>query len=250
MKSIENNNYDSYSSIYYLTLKQFTRENKSSISDLFSDEYLNYLKDYKNWLKPEEINNPLFMNYEVEMPFEIEQEKAKNYISNALLAYNDKNRKKNKNIEAIPEEESKNCNDFDVNLNYPLSTKNNNNSVNKRVFNNEIEKYKKEEEEKLNMTMEERNKEPKNKSIKSKNNKNYKTEKKINLNCPNLSNINSSIVSNINKNKGYNKKLGGNGIGEANSSAKKIQNTSLYSNIYSTIKTPFKKQKIRKCQPK
>jgi 5'-AMP-activated protein kinase catalytic alpha subunit len=246
MKSIENNNYDSYSSIYYLTLKQFIRENKSSISDLFSDEYLNYLKDYKNWLKPEEINNPLFMNYEVEMPFEVEQEKAKNYISNALLAYNDKNRKKNKNIEAIPEEESKNCNDFDVNLNYPLSTKNNNNSVNKRVFNNEIEKYKKEEEEKLNMTMEERSKEQKNKSTKGKNNKNYKTEKKLNLNSPNLSNINSSIVANMNKNKGFNKKQGGGGVAEVNSSAKKIQNTSLYSNIYSNIKTTFKKQKIRK----
>jgi len=244
-KSIENNNYDSYSSIYYLTLKQFTRENKSSISDLFSDEYLNYLKDYKNWLKPEEINNPLFMNYEVEMPFEIEQEKAKNYISNALLAYNDKNKKKNKNIEAIPEEESKNCNDIDVNLNYPLSTKNNNNSVNKRVFNNEIEKYKKEEEEKLNKSMEERSKEQKNKSTKNKNN-NYKTEKKLNLNSPNLSNINSSIVSNMNKNKGFNKKQGGGGGGEVNSSAKKIQNTSLYSNIYSTIKTPLKKPKIRK----
>ena len=246
MKSIENNNYDSYSSIYYLTLKQFTRENKSSISDLFSDEYLNYLKNYKNWLKPEEINNPLFINYEVEMPFEIEQEKAKNYISNALLAYNDKNKKNKKRIEAIPEEVSKNCNDIDVNLNYPLSTKNTNNSINKRVFNNEIEKYKKEEEEKLNLTMEEKNKESKNKSTKNKNNKNYKTEKKLNLNSPNLSNINSSIVPNINKNKGFNKKQSGVGGGEVNSSAKKIQNSSLYSNIYSTVKTPIKKQKIRK----
>lgn len=41
------------------------------------------------------------------MPFEIEQEKAKNYISNALLAYNDKNNR-NKNIDTIPEEETKN----------------------------------------------------------------------------------------------------------------------------------------------
>ena len=73
LKSFENYSYDANSSIYYLTLKQFTRENKASISDLFSNKYLNYLKNYKNWLKPEEINNPLFMNYEVEMPFEIEQ---------------------------------------------------------------------------------------------------------------------------------------------------------------------------------
>ena len=62
-------------------LKQYKKNGISSVSDLYSEDYLNYLKDYKNWLKPEEINNPLFMNYEVEMPFEIEQEKAKNYIS-------------------------------------------------------------------------------------------------------------------------------------------------------------------------
>ena len=246
LKSIENYSYDSNCSIYYLTLKQFTRENKSSISDLFSEKYLKYLKDYKNWLKPEEINNPLFMNYEVEMPFEIEQEKAKNYISNALLAYNDKNYKNKiiKNIEAIPEEETKNNNksldalishtNNEIDLNHPLSTKNKKITINKRVFNNEIEKYKKEEDIKLNLSIN-RSKEDKIKN--NINNDNYKTEKKNNVINPN---INSSIIANMNNNKKSGKKIR-TGLG-INSSAKKINNN----NLYSKIKTPNKKNKIRK----
>ena len=251
LKSIENYSYDSNCSIYYLTLKQFTRENKSSISDLFSEKYLKYLKNYKNWIKPEEINNPLFMNYEVEMPFEIEQEKAKNYITNALLAYNEKNYKnKNiniKNIDSIPEEETKNNNkSFDasisiannnqINLNYPMSTKNKKININKRVFNNEIEKFKKEDEPQLNLTMI-KSKEEKLNNIK--NNNNYKTEKKININNQNL----NSIVANINKNRKLGKKIGTKL--ENNSSAKKINNNN-NNNLYSKIKTPDKKTKIRK----
>ena len=245
LKSLENYNYDSNCSIYYLTLKQFTRENKYSISDLFSNEYLKYLKNYKNWIKPEEINNPLFMNYEVEMPFEIEQEKAKNYITNALLAYNDKNNRNKsiKNIEAIPEEEAKNNKSFDISinntinnkdkddeidLNHPLSTKNKKININKRVFNNEINKFKKEENGKLNLTVA-NNKDEKNKKN-SKNNNKSKTDKKTNSN--NSGNI-------INKNKKLVKKAFG--IGN-NSSAKKITKN----NLYSKIKTPNKKNKIRK----
>ena len=243
LKSLENYSYDSNCSIYYLTLKKFTRENKSSISDLFSSEYLKYLKNYQNWLKPEEINNPLFLNYEVEMPFEIEQEKAKNYISNALLAYNDKNNKnKNlKNIETIPEEEAKNNKSFDISniqntnndidLNQSINSKNKKINSNKRVFNNQIEKYKKEEEEKLNLTVTQ-NKDDKNKNNVKNNNNNSKTERKNN----NLS-INSSIIANMNKNKKYGKKSLETGI---NSSAKKLNN------LYSKIKTPNKKVKIRK----
>ena len=91
-KSICNYNYDENCSIYYLTLKQMVRKKKESISDLFSNEYIKYLRNYKNWIKTEEINNPLFINYQAEMPFEIEQEKAKKYINNELLIYNNTNK--------------------------------------------------------------------------------------------------------------------------------------------------------------
>ena len=246
MKSIENYSYDSNSSIYYLTLKQFTRENKPSISDLFSDKYLKYLKSYDNWLKPEEINNPLFMNYEVEMPFEIEQEKAKNYISNALLAYNDKannNKKNNKNIEDIPEEETKINNILDISndevnnkldLNRPLSIKDKKNSINKRVFNNEIEKFKKDEDDKLNLTTIQRKDSKRRIDTKNKKNNNYTTEKKNNIINQNM---NTLININANKHPKPTKKSSDN-----NTSAKKINNNL----FYSKMKTPNKKTKIRK----
>ena len=239
LKSLENYSYDANSSIYYLTLKQFTRENKASISDLFSNKYLNYLKNYENWLKPEEINNPLFMNYEVEMPFEIEQEKAKNYLSNALLAYNDKSNK-NRNIksfESIPEEETKNNKSFEITINnnagnyieteHPLSTQNKKTNMNKRVFHNEIEKFKKEDEKVFLFNTQNKN---------DKNKNRIKTEKKS---VGNNKSINASIVVNTNKKK-FGKKSSGK-TDNCNTSAKKVNNL-----FYSKIKTPIKKYKIRK----
>ena len=246
MKSIENYNYDENCSIYYLTLKQFTRENKASISDLFSDKYLKYLQNYKNWLKPEEINNPLFMNYEVEMPFEIEQEKAKNYISNALLAYNDKanNKKYNKGFEDIPEEKTKISKIFDnsndeinneSDLNQPLSARSKKSNINKRIFNNEIEKFKNDENEKLNLTIIQNKESKKRQNIQKKNKNIYTTEKKNNINNQNM---NTLIASNINRPKKFQKKSK-----DINSSAKKINNNSLF---FPKMKTPNKKTKIRK----
>ena len=65
IKSVQNNNYDSLMGIYLLALKQSIREGKESISDLFSEEYLNYINDYKNWIDTSKINNPLFNEYNV-----------------------------------------------------------------------------------------------------------------------------------------------------------------------------------------
>ena len=64
-KSVMNNRYDSLMAIYLLTLKQSIREGEESISDLFSEEYLSYINDYKNWIDPSKINNPLFYEYNV-----------------------------------------------------------------------------------------------------------------------------------------------------------------------------------------
>ena len=66
-ESVINYNYDSFSAVYYLILKQFKKDGINSISDLFSEDYLNYLKDYKNWINPSKINDPLFKDYEVEL---------------------------------------------------------------------------------------------------------------------------------------------------------------------------------------
>ena len=135
-KSLQNYKYDSFCSIYYLILQKFIREKKQSISDLFSDEYINYLKDYKHWIKPQKINDPLFLNYEVEIPLE---EKLRPINSIESLT---------KNIciiEPISEEESKfnKSNDISTNkekidkivVNHKKIKKN---SIKNKIFNNEV----------------------------------------------------------------------------------------------------------------
>ena len=154
-KSIVNYIYDENCSIYYLTLKQLIREKKASISDLFSDEYVKYLKDYKNWIKIDEINNPLFINYQAQMPFEIEQEKAKNYISNALMEYNNK-----------------------VNINYPLSDENRKENI--RIFKNEIKpiiEKEKQNSQKIIKNSDEKDKKDKNIKVKKNSVKNILTSR-------------------------------------------------------------------------
>ena len=109
-ESISNYIFDSNSSLYYLTLKQLIRDKKKSVSDLISDEYVKYLKNNKNWIKVDEISNPLFINYQAEMPFEIEQEKAKKYISDALMNYDIKNSNNFSIFEKHKEDKDKNKN--------------------------------------------------------------------------------------------------------------------------------------------
>ena len=125
--SILNNNFDENCSIYYLTLKQIIREKKSSISDLFSEEYIEYLKDYKNWINVDEITNPLFINYHAEIPIEINKEKTKNNVLKSLIEKNINN----DNSDVIKKK------------NYSLSAKANQ-EKNIRIFDNEIELIKNE----------------------------------------------------------------------------------------------------------
>ena len=57
-KSVKENKYDNKSSIYYIILAKMKREGYDSISDLYSQEYLNYIKDKNNLIeKKEETNN-------------------------------------------------------------------------------------------------------------------------------------------------------------------------------------------------
>ena len=65
-ESVSKSKYDSFSAVYYLILKKFKKDEINSISDLFSEKYINYLKKCKNWIIPSKINDPLFKDYEVE----------------------------------------------------------------------------------------------------------------------------------------------------------------------------------------
>ena len=72
-ESILKNKYDSLSAVYYLILKQFKRKGINSISDLYSQEFIDYLKNYKNWIDLTKINDPLYKDYDVDFPTNLEQ---------------------------------------------------------------------------------------------------------------------------------------------------------------------------------
>ena len=103
-KSILENNYDSFMAIYLLTLKQRIREGIESISDLFSDEYINFINDYKNWLDTSKINSPLFNEYNV-----------RNIPNNDLSEDNSNSGVALENLEALSDSE-KLFNTFDNNF--------------------------------------------------------------------------------------------------------------------------------------
>ena len=53
-ESVEENKYDNKSSIYYIILSKMKREGYDSIADLFSNEYLSYIKNPDNLVKKED----------------------------------------------------------------------------------------------------------------------------------------------------------------------------------------------------
>ena len=56
-KSVKENKYDNKSSIYYIILSKMKREGYDSISDLYSKDYLDYIKDKKNLIEKKEEND-------------------------------------------------------------------------------------------------------------------------------------------------------------------------------------------------
>mgnify|MGYP002623992661 CR=1 FL=1 len=147
-ESIMNNCYDTNSSIYFLLLKQNIEKKNSSIGDLFSDEYLKFIKDTNNWICPEKINDPIYNNYEA---YSNKKNSNSNYyITIRVNAINNINKNKDDDFEAIPEEynkESESLNDSILNLNINKDNKNkvfNNNKKNNLyiVENEEIEREK------------------------------------------------------------------------------------------------------------
>jgi len=56
IESVKNNRFDKNSAVYYIILKKFEMQGIESISDLFSEKYLDYINDKNNILSEEEIN--------------------------------------------------------------------------------------------------------------------------------------------------------------------------------------------------
>ena len=107
-ESVIKSKYNSYSAVYYLILKKFKREGIDSVSDLFSQEYINYLKNYKNWNDLWKINDPLYKDYEIDFPINLEQSDLFNIdlpliknISNDILLEENKDKERNSNYSNI-----------------------------------------------------------------------------------------------------------------------------------------------------
>ena len=62
-KSVIENKYDNLASLYYLELHSWMKEGRKSCSDLYSEEYIKWIKDIKNWEQPEKIYEEPFYEY-------------------------------------------------------------------------------------------------------------------------------------------------------------------------------------------
>ena len=81
-ESVIKSKYDSFNATYYLILKQFKRKGINSVSDLYSQDFINYFKNYKNWIDVSKINDPLYKDYVIELPNDLKQSNDNsNYIS-------------------------------------------------------------------------------------------------------------------------------------------------------------------------
>ena len=229
LKSIINYNFDENCSIYYLTLKQIIKEKKESISDLFSNEYIKYLKNGQNWIKTEEIYNPLFINYKAQMPLEINNKKEiKKEIKENNLIINNNNESSDKTIENSKLVKNIKIKKFRKNSSYGDISNNNifkNDKIKEKIKKNFLNKKKSIKYNKENVTtkkfgsLTKRNKENNldksglnfNKEIIPKNNfinKSAKTRKKKNISLDLIESNNNSKykkISKIKKNIQYNK---------------------------------------------
>ena len=90
-QSVKNNDYNSNSSIYYILLQKLKNKGTKSISDLYSDKYLEYINDPNNLLINEQNEN----NNEKQ---KMKLDKIDNKQHEKLVDINDsKNKEKNKN---------------------------------------------------------------------------------------------------------------------------------------------------------
>ena len=79
MESVKDNKYDNKSSIYYIILNKMKREGYDSIADLYSEEYLEYIKNPDNIIKNEDNENT--NNAEEEKKEEKKEEEKKEELT-------------------------------------------------------------------------------------------------------------------------------------------------------------------------
>ena len=116
-ESVIKGKYNSYNAMYYLILKKEKRNGINSVSDLCSEEYINYLKNYKNWIDLSKINDPLYKDYDIDFPINLEQSDIFNFdiknISNEILKEENKCINNNSNINYISVNKSEKFDDLE-----------------------------------------------------------------------------------------------------------------------------------------
>ena len=100
INSIKNNKYDSNSALYYLLIKKLVKKGGQSISDMCSDEFIDFVLDENNLINKDNQNNK---DEKKDASFEIKNEKEENAISDRKRENN--NIKKEKNDILIEDEE-------------------------------------------------------------------------------------------------------------------------------------------------
>ena len=100
INSIKNNKYDSNSALYYLLIKKLVKKGGQSISDMCSDEFIDFVLDENNLINKDNQNNK---DEKKDASFEIKNEKEENAISDRKRENN--NIKKEKNDMLIEDED-------------------------------------------------------------------------------------------------------------------------------------------------
>ena len=100
INSIKNNKYDSNSALYYLLIKKLVKKGGQSISDMCSDEFIDFVLDENNLINKDNQNNK---DEKQDTSFEIKNEKDEHAISDRKRENN--NIKKEKNDILIEDEE-------------------------------------------------------------------------------------------------------------------------------------------------
>ena len=207
IESVKNCKYNRNSSVYYIILSKMKREGYHSISDLYSDEFLKYIKDPKNIIyKSEEY----FNNYNPEDNDDDSKQDLNNRTERkANKKKEKKNEKKNNKLNKITRHQSHPISENNLNINMDLSfelkeeknrkinnqkiniiNSNNNNNNNKNQNINENDKNKAKNLEKKNI-IPPVYKKPK---IKPKKNRN---EKRNEFNTPEYNDGNNNISISI-----------------------------------------------------